>query len=117
MSDDFSIPGWRRWRPGEWNAFCLHLLDQQLPEAKKLYLAHDPDERAAIRSWVEKVAALFEAGKDWGLTIKIHAQYDEFDDDGVQIDAGDATLSPVELLNAIAAWDAGDDYAPERASS
>ncbi len=90
----------------------LRHFDNQLSEFRQSYDSRSAEERKQLREWLEKVSNLQEEGYDWNMNIRVHTENDVLDDNGELIRWGDADLTPATMLQAIKAWDEGDNFTP-----
>jgi hypothetical protein len=90
----------------------LRQFDAEISHLRQFYECLTPDERSRFRAWLKKVAALTSEGAEWGAHLKVRIENDECDEEGNVLRWADAEFLPSTMLSAIAAWDAGEDFAP-----
>lgn len=86
--------------------------DNQLSDFRQFYESFPPGERAKIKAWLEKVEAVGREGLEFNMLLNVKVENDECDERGTVLRWADCQFSPMTLLAAIRAWDAGEDFAP-----
>ncbi len=88
--------------------------DQQLPTIRAIYEGMPPEEKADFRMWLEKIVEANKLSRQWweiGLQLSTAPIMD--DEGNVVQDASDPPFSAEVLLNAVRAWEKGDDFTPK----
>jgi hypothetical protein len=94
--------------------------DNQVAAFRAYYEERTPEERAKVKSWLERAEALEDEGRALSLFPKINMQREENDESitdemleqGCELPWADATLKPHTMLDAIRAWDKGEIFVP-----
>ena len=87
--------------------------DQQISEFKDYYDGIPPDERTLVRTWLEDlVDVISKCPPSFQGHIKANIDNSQFDENGEPIYIGGASLRPKNMLDAVRAWDDGDEFTP-----
>lgn len=92
--------------------------DDVIADIRRYYETWDPEQRAEIRAYIQKVKEASSGGSDYGLLVNIHVVHDEYPEDEQTYDEGHVLWSvnahtwPSIMLQAIWAWDYGEEYTP-----
>jgi hypothetical protein len=102
-----------RRRNGDVFARQLRHSDEKVSDFRKFYESLETDKRAEFRSWLEKVKALNEEGAQWSAQLRVRTEYDGCDENGETLRWADAEFSARTAIDAVKAWDAGENFSPD----
>jgi hypothetical protein len=97
----------------------LAAFDRDLQEFRLSYQeAMAEKERRQVADWLRQLVKLEEECRPWpGVTIKIIVSHDLTDQEGNCHYSGTASLNPGILLQAVEAWERGEEFVPPSGAS
>jgi len=93
----------------------LRDFDQKLMELKCAYDGLDEKEKEEFKAWANNLAAAAEIPTGIRVLVEVYIDNTAYDHEGEPIYQATARLSPKAIVNAINAWDNGEEYAPKGA--